>query len=186
MHLKSLFYLFIFLSFVFPSCDFHCSVGSTEEESKSKRRQTSVRPVHQDGAIIYNGIAITTHKVKLNKAYLVFENGEKIPDDNFIEFGIPVKLILLLDSGWTVTKDKSYVGVSEKVVTEDGKVLFNESDLLKGEPEGMDAKDARILGLSITPTLQKGSAPTYLTIFFRAWDKKGDGYVEGSYKIYSK
>lgn len=183
MYRKPLFLILFIISTVLNSCEFHCSVGSNEE--KEKKAQKAVEPYHQDGATIYNGIELTTHKVKLNKAFLIYENGDKVPDDNFIDFKDAVTLVLQIDSGWTVIGDRCWLGASEKVISETGKVIGEKNDMIADLAEGYPAEDAKIIRLSMGVNVTSGS-PTYFTIPFRLWDKKGEGYIEGSYKLYSK
>lgn len=173
---------FIFLVCLLPACEFKCHVGKIEENKTAQRKG----PIVQDGAILYNGIELEANKVKLSKAYLVFENGERVPNDNFVDFESPVKLLLLIDSGWTTENGKVWLGVSEKGISEDGETLLDKKDLFTGHEEGVAPEDAKILGLTYTIKLNPGSPPTSFKLFFKVWDKKGKGYIEGNFKLFSK
>jgi len=170
----------LFVSFILTSCEFHCSVNGKPEEKTGANA-----PVHQDGATIYNNIQLKTNKLKINKAYLITKDGERIADDNFVDFTTPVKLILLIDSGWNVEDGKTLLGASEKIATESGRVLLDEKDLF-GSTGEIDEDDAKVIALTATITIDKNAPPSTFVVSFRVWDKKGEGYAEGSYKLYSK
>jgi hypothetical protein len=171
----------LIISLLLSSCQFQCKVGDVNTKEKPV-----ATPVHAGGTTLYNGIKLDANVIAVNKAYLIFENGERVPDDNFVEFTNPVKIIILIDSGWTEENDKVWLGASEKVVTEDGTTILDEQDLFGSSTEGFPAKDAKIINLSVSLKPKKGAPPTHYTIYYRVWDKKGKGYVEGSYKLYSK
>ncbi len=181
----NLLYLLLLISFFVSSCEFSCSVGN-KEETIDPPQKTFQTPVHQDGAVVYNGIDLKTSGIKLKKAYLVTKDGEKVPDDNFIDFKQPVKLLLIIDSGWHVTDKKVKLTASERVLSENGDMILNKTDLFESMPDGVDAEDAKIIGLTVTLSLKEGSPPTFFTIHFRVSDKVGYGFIEGSYKLYSK
>jgi hypothetical protein len=181
MRLKSLFFPLFFISILLPSCEFHCSVGKKEDPV----HKTNL-PIHTEGATIYNGIELVSYKVKLNKAYLVFADGERVPEDNFVDFDQPVKLLLFIDSGWATIDKKVMLGASEKVVAEYGEIILNKQDLFELMPGGISENDAKIIGLTVTLKIKQGSPPSFYTIPFRVWDKRGEGYIEGTYKLYSK
>jgi len=165
-----------------PSCEFNCKVGEIKEDKTNHAKS----PVVKDGAIIYNGIQLSSVKIKISKAYLVFENGERVPGNNFVDFERPVKLLLIIDSGWVIQNSKAWLGASEKVVTEDGKTMLDEKDLFIAYREGISAEDSKIIGLTYTLEVKQGTPPASFTVFFKVWDKKGEGYIEGNYKMFSK
>ena len=179
MQLLSRIILFLVVVFLLPSCEFKCNMGDKAAEHTNK-------PAVKDGAAVYNGIKLTQHQVKVNKAYLVFDNGERVPDDNFIDFTSSVKLLVLLDSGWVSRNGKVNIGASEKVETEKGEAILDEVDLFKGSEDGVSEADSKIIGLTVTLRVPKNSPPTWFLVKFRIWDKNGEGYVEGEYKLYSK
>ena len=65
--------------FSLQSCEFNCSVGNTE---KGEKHAVKIK----DGARIYNNIELKTNKIKIDKAYLFLDSGERVPDDNFVDF----------------------------------------------------------------------------------------------------
>jgi hypothetical protein len=162
------------------SCEFSCSVGGKKDEVKGTA-------VVKDGTRIYNDIQLTAQGVKLEKAYLVLKDGSAIPEGNLVDFTQPVNVKLVVEDGWVNEKGKVFLGAAEKITAEDGTVLLDEQDLFSGQyDEGIDASDAANIGISANITIKKEMPPTTFTVAFRVWDKKGDGYVEGSYKLYSK
>jgi hypothetical protein len=178
---KAGFTLFLFCSlFLLSSCEFRCSVGDTGS------RDEKSTAVVKDGARIYNNIQLNTHKIKINKAYLVFADGKRVPDDNFTDFSQPVKLQLFIDSGWTEKEGRVLLGAAEKITAEDGTVVLEDPDLFAKYADGVTASDAKMLYLSATLRLKENSPPASFTVSFRIWDKNADGYIEGNYKLYSK
>lgn len=171
------------LMFFVSSCEFRCKVGSIDEKEQGAK---VAGPVKIGNALVYNNIQITSKKLKLNKAYLVFKNGDRVPNDNIVDFTSPIKLLLLIDSGWTVNNTKVQLGGSEKITNENGGTELEEADLFAGFPEGVSEEDARIIGLTVSMKLRTGAPPTSFKVNFRVWDKNSDGYIEGNYKLFSK
>lgn len=181
MRLPSSLFVLFFLSVLLSSCDFQCKVNSDP-----KKEATGKMPEVKDGAILYNGIKLTTNHIKVKKAYLVFENGERVPEGNFIDFKTPVKLLILIDSGWVVQNGKVKLQGAEKVVMEGGRVILNEDDLFASYPDGVSEADSKIIGFTVTLTLPPNAPPTSFLVSFKAADKEGDGVIEGEYKLFSK
>jgi hypothetical protein len=180
MNYKS-FLLIISVSLSLSSCEFNCSVGKAKKDVEV----TGTVKV-KEGARIYNNIELQASGVKVDKAYLIFDNGERVPDDNFVDFTSPVKIHILVDSGWVEENGKVMLGASEKITAESGNVVVEEVDLFEKYPEGISAEDARSIYLSAIFTIKEGAPPTSFTVSFRVWDKKGAGFIEGSFKLYSK
>ncbi len=161
----------------FSSCEFSCSIG--DKSSEKKISYTSDEPR------IYNNIKLKATKLKIEKAYLIFDNGNAVPENNAVDFKNPVKMQVKIDSGWVSRDGKVMIGASEKIVTEDGTVLLDEPDLFAANT-GVSPEDAKSLRLTASIHVREGSPPTSFTIFFNIWDKNGEGTMEGSYKLYSK
>jgi hypothetical protein len=167
-----------FLIFL-QSCEFSCQVGN-KDEPKGGKAET------KDGIQVYNGIKIDAYKVKVDKAYLVFEDGTRVPDDNFVDFSQPIKLQLKIDSGWSVQDGKVWIGASEKIIQEGGITILDEPDMFANLTEGINATDAKSMYLKATIKLKENTPPTSFSVQFRVWDKKSDAYLEGSYMLFSK
>ena len=77
--MKTVYCLLAFcLSLLLSSCEFNCSIGKKEEEKGSAKVK--------EGARVYNNIQLTTNGVKVDKAFLLLANGQRVPDDNFVGF----------------------------------------------------------------------------------------------------
>ncbi|MEO7984064.1 MAG: hypothetical protein ABI688_08275, partial [Bacteroidota bacterium] len=139
-----------------------------------------------DGARLYNHISLDASGIKVDKAYLLLDNGQRVPDDNFVDFKGPVKMQLLIDSGWVEENGKVLLGASEKIVSEKGDVIVDEADLFQKYPDGISVEDSKAIYLSAILKLREGIPPTYFIVSFRVWDKKGNGFAEGSYTLYSR
>ena len=172
-------FLFLAISFFLQSCEFNCSVGNKEigKESVTAKENTRIK----------NEISLQTDGVKVDKAYLLFEDGETVPDDNIVDFSQPIQLVLVIDKGWQEENNKVSLGASEKIEAEK-EVLLDEKDLFENKfPEGMPAEDAKIIYLKAKITLKKRIQPlTTFIVSFHVWDKKGKGFIQGNYKLYSK
>jgi len=184
MLLKSRLLSFILVSCTLSSCEFHCSVGKTDETPKKTIEDP--KPVVQEGAAIYNHIEAKADHLQLKEAFLVDGNGDHIPSDNKVDLNGNIKLVLLIGDGWTVNNDTVLLGASEKVTTDEGRVMMEENDLFSSMPRGVSAKDAKIIGISVNFRNSTGPLPPWLDVAFRVWDKKGEGSITGSYKLYPK
>jgi hypothetical protein len=171
--------VFIVAAFFLQSCEFNCSVGKKDEAKGTA--------VVKDGARIYNEIQLNTNKVKVSKAFLIFKDGTAMPEGNFVDFTKPVNIQIAIEEGWVEENGKVFLGASETITAEDGTVIVDEKDLFSGKyDEGISAADAKAIVLTAIFNLKKDMPPTSFTVSLRIWDKKGDGYIDGSYKLYSK
>jgi hypothetical protein len=170
---------FLCLAVFLTSCEMSCSVGDKPDEPKGTAEV-------KDGARIYNAIKLESYKIKLKRAYLEFSDGTRVPEDNFVDFSQPVKLMLEVDTGWVAENNKVFLGASEKIISESGKVIADQEDLFKQYTEGVDVEDARLIYPIASIKLPPNSPPTSFSVQFRVWDKKGEGYIEGSYMLFSK
>lgn len=173
-------FLYLLIAVVLSSCEFECSVGKNQKEPEGKARV-------ENDARIYNEIKITSYKANLKRAYLQFEDGSRVPDDNFVDFTQPVNLILDFDGGWSADAGKVFLGASEKIIDERGRVLLDAPDLFeKYTTDGISETDAKRVSIKATIRIRENTPPTSFSVQFRVWDKAGDAYVEGSYMLFSK
>ena len=78
--------------FLLSSCEFSCSVGD-------KDKNTATTTFLEDQPRIYNKIMMEAKKLKVQKAYLLLDNGDAVPENNGVDFKNPVKMIIKIDSG---------------------------------------------------------------------------------------
>jgi hypothetical protein len=172
--------LFAFLVTAVSSCEFRCNIGQTAGKEDDKNK-----PIVKNGSQVYNNIQLSISGVKVNRAYLAFQDGTRVPADNFIDFTQPVKMIVLIDSGWVARNDSVLLGASEKIATETGKVLLDEPDLFEGSG-AITVTDSKVIALTAKILRDKDSPPASFIVSFRIWDKNGNGSIEGNYKLNSK
>ncbi len=175
---------FLYCSFFLMSCEFQCSVGSDKNGSKGKEVASSVRT--ENGATITNGINIKTSSVKLKSATLELENGERLSDDNMVSLNQKIYLSIILENTWKVENNRSFIGASEKIITDDGSEVLNAEDLFSNFDEsGIDPEDGKAIRLNAVVTSENKLVKHYL-VKFRIWDKKSDAHIEGDYTFYIK
>lgn len=174
---------YLFISILLSSCEFHCSVGESKDSTKSEK----YKPEQEEGMLLYNGIKLKTNNVVVNKAYLVNRDstGEMIDEDNFIDIRKGVKLIVIVDSGWTKTENGVSLGGSMKAVTEDGETILDMPDIFKGV-KYISPQDAKVLGLSLYFTSTATRKPVTINVAFKVWDNNSSAYVEGTYTVHTK
>jgi hypothetical protein len=172
-------YVIVVSSFLLSSCEFRCSVGEKKEPPAARDEKTGVR--------LSNEIALQPDGVKVDKAYLVFEDGSRVPDGNIVDFSKAVKLVLIIDKGWKETDGKVMLGASEKIEVESGEILLDEKDLFAAYTDGINATDAKTISLTARVTLTREIKPlTTFIVSFRVWDKNSNAFIQGQYKLYSK
>ena len=122
--------------------------------------------------------------MKVEQAFLVFEDGKLVPSDNKIDVGQWVGLRLILN-GWQKQNGKVFVDAEEQITTSDGKQLLDQKNLFKDYAEGLSSEDAKALTLSARITAID-KLYDYFTVTFRVWDKQSQNEISGSYKLYLK
>lgn len=161
------------------SCEFRCSVGDKKNAGVQKEEKKAAR--------VSNDILLDPKNVEIEKAYLLFEDGSRVPDNNVVDFSQAVKLMLAINDGWKETNGKVLLGASEKIEVESGEVLLDEPDLFKSYTDGISADDAKYISLTARVTLKKDIRPlTTFIVSFKVWDKNSDASVSGHYKLYAK
>jgi hypothetical protein len=132
-----------------------------------------------------NGILLEAKGFKVRQAYLVFDDSVKLKEDNIAGLGKHVNLELVIDSGWTAENKLIYPGISQKIVTDDGNHVFENTDLMAVHPGGVAAEDGWLVTIqAVINTIDKHYG--YFLVSFRVWDKKGTGEIKGSYKLHVK
>jgi len=163
-------HLFLFLSILLiTACDIKVKTPGSSGTEVTKIR---------------NKIELQEKELIVSQAYLQFEDGKLVPEDNKIELKQSVKLKLLME-GWKKESDKVYIGATETITTNDGQTVLKTEDLFADYPDGVKAEDASVISLSAVITgIDK--LYDYFLVSFHVWDKKGKGEIKGSYKLYLK
>ncbi|MBC7829296.1 MAG: hypothetical protein H7122_16225 [Chitinophagaceae bacterium] len=165
---------FFLLSILLISCNTGADPKPVnEQKAESKKVSTKIR----------NGIELTTKgDLKVSQAFLLFEDGSLVPASNEARVNQVVNLRLIIDNGFTESNGKVEIGASEKIETNTGELLLDEKDLFKDLGE-IEAERAKALTLNAVIT-RLDKLYDYFLVSFRVWDKKGNGEVNGSYKLY--
>lgn len=137
-------------------------------------------PVYYDKTFT-NGIMINQKGFSVRKAFLVFDNGTRVPLDNKVGLNQVVNLAVFIDKGWTIVNGKAFPGGSEDIKLNNGYQVMKTDDLFADYSiNGIDAADARYITLksSITKLVNK---KYYVVVHFRIWDKKSTNEITGIY-----
>jgi hypothetical protein len=164
-----------FIAFtIVSSCTFTVSdKPSSEEKANSTTHSSKIR----------NGIELHTKgELDVSQAFLLFDDGSLVPASNQAGVNQNVNLRLIIEDGFTESNGKVEIGASERIETNTGQLLLNEQDLFKDLGE-IEAARAKMLTLKAVIT-RMDKLYDYFVVSFRVWDKKGNGEVNGSYKLY--
>jgi hypothetical protein len=175
-------WILIFLAAaIITGCEFKCSVGG-DDKTESKEFSSSESDSPLKGASIKNDIMLDAKNVKVREVYLA--NEARMPlDKNEIALGEKIRCVVVLDTGWTKYGNTSYLGASEKILTDGGDVILDVEDLFKDYTEsGLSASDAEVVSISANITEKQTGVDDY-KVQFRIWDKRGKGEVTGSFKF---
>jgi hypothetical protein len=180
---RSIGFSLLIISICLTACTFKCSVGNTAEDQKGKK----YKPVEKNGALVYNGIDLKPYHVSVSKAYLVNDDsvGELVDESNFIDVREGVKLLILIDSGWTETPKGVLLGASMTAVSDDGQELLKREDMFE-QMGNISVEDSKIIGLSLYFNEWKARRPVTIKVNFKVWDKNSDAFVQGSYSVHTK
>lgn len=179
MRLFSLMASFICL-LLLAGCEFRCSVGNTGPSKKEITDTTKSTAL--SGAVIKNELDLEVSGVKLKAAYLVNENNQPLAA-NETKLNRKIYLVLRFDTGWVKENQLSYLGASQRLSSQDGRVIVDAPDIFQSyDQTGISATDAKVISLSTVITQPSSSGDTY-SVQFRVWDKKGTGEIKGKYKF---
>jgi hypothetical protein len=154
---------------------FSCEFSIKTHEKKTDTQNSKIR----------NGILVQSKGVNLEQAFLLKEDGTLLPEDNKIEVKQKIKLRLIAN-GWKEQEGRVYVEASQKVIKNNGEILLDQANLFEADSiESISAEDAKYINLSFWLN-EIYELFEYLTVEFKIWDKKGEGEVKGSYRLYLK
>jgi hypothetical protein len=132
---------------------------------------------------IKNGIIIEEHGLKVEQAFLLYEDKSLVPESNETSINKKIKCRLIFSGGWKEKDGKVFPGASETIETNTDKVVVSEKDLFSAySEEGIDAGDAKYITLSAVIT-SEDKLFDYFVVKFKVWDKLNENYVSGSFKF---
>ena len=159
-----------------------CNNAAQLDEKSAKSDKTTAKSISSEN--IRNDISVKANGLNVQQAFLMFEDGRLVPQDNKVEVGQKVNLRLIIE-GWEAKEGKVMLGASEKISTNEGTVILDEQDLFGSYPEGVNVADAGVITLSAIIT-RVDKLFKYFEVAYRVWDKRTDESVSGSYKLYLK
>lgn len=156
-------------------------LSSCEIKVKNKSGKTE-----NDSSKTRNGIVISKAEgIKIEQAFLLFEDGTRVPEDNVVKVNQKVILRLIV-SGWKVTNGKVFLSGGEVMETSEGEEFLREDNLFKNYTEGIDAKDAEYISMSVIITAVNKLYDHFKVSFYLKDDSVPGNKAEGYYKLYIK
>ncbi|MEI9811122.1 MAG: hypothetical protein WDO16_26360 [Bacteroidota bacterium] len=152
-----------------------CEVTVKKNDDKEKNTDSKIR----------NGIVVTSKGIKVEQAFLLFEDGTLVPDDNLIRVNQKVILRLIV-SGWKEKEGKVFVSGGEMVETSEGDVLFGDKNLFKDFSDGITSRDAEYISMNVVISGVTKLFDYYKVSFQVKDDLATDNKLEGHYKLYLK
>ncbi|HYH13609.1 MAG TPA: hypothetical protein VD794_00220 [Flavisolibacter sp.] len=158
--------------------------GDTDSEAKSNlisSTSTKTKTSSSTSTKIRNDIQLQSKGLKVSQAFLVYDDGRLVPEDNATNVGQPVNLRLIIEDGWKQKDGKVFVGASERIESSEGDLLLDEKDLFQNITS-VRPEDAQYI--TLTATVSKlNKLYDYFLVSFRVWDKNGSGEVTGNFKL---
>ena len=119
-----------------------------------------------------NGIKLKIKGLTVKEAYLMLEDGTKVPADNMVELNQKVNLRIVLDKGLKEENGKVFIGASEKIVLSSGYKVLDSQDLFAAYDEtGVSPEDAKYISLKAVMT-ELDDKKKFVKVSFRVWDKR--------------
>jgi len=160
-------------------------IAETDEEETQKPEKNVVEEeieTNSDAEILNKIIVHESGGMKVSRAFLSHEDGRLLTKANKAALGEAVYLNLLIDKGWKIEDGTVSLDATEKIFTDKGETVLNAPNLFKTMPLVDESKAANIyLKATITKTRPDID---YFLVTYRVWDKRGEGEVKGSYKLY--
>jgi hypothetical protein len=179
----SKYFWLLLIGFSLMACDNFNQKKDEDTESKKKNMTTENEPDTNSNADILNNIIVHEKGgVKLSHAFLSYEDGRLVPRGNKTALSQPVFLNLMIEKGWTVQDAKVSIDASTKIETNNGELVVNAPNLFKAMLF-VDESRANAIQLKARITKTRPGI-AYFLINYHVWDKRGNGEVKGSYKLY--
>ena len=132
---------------------------------------------------IRNGIVVNPKGVEVEQAFLTYEDGNLVADENKIKLNEKVKLHLVTH-GWEPKDSLFFLSGSEIVETSEKDTLLNEKDLFKDFEKGLSQEQLESVTISVTIT-QMTKLFDYFKVSFKMKDEVNPRHVvEGYYKLH--
>lgn len=178
--MKKILLAFVAIIFILSACnnsktENNVSTNGEKENSKDDKKENATQ--------VLNNISIDTDgDVEVYRTFLSYEDGSMVSSSNKTALGRPVYLNLNITKGWYEANGEVSLGASEKISTDNGTVILDAPDLFSTVPS-LNAKDAKFVRLKAVITNLSGPIE-YFVVDYKVWDKKGNGVIKGSYKLY--
>ena len=169
----------ILICLAIASCNNSGQSNTADEKADTKKSTSSTASQN-----VRNDIELKASGLRVTQAFLMFEDGKLVPQDNKIEVGQKVKLHLIIEN-WKAVNGKVMLGASEKIATDEGNVILDSEDLFAAYPDGIDPVAAGTIILSAVIT-EIYKLVKYFEVSFRVWDKSSNDNITGSYRLYLK
>ena len=164
----------LLLALAIAACNNSAQTGDKNTTAKSDNSNSNFR----------NDISVKSNGIKVEQAFLMFDDDKLVPADNKVEIGQNVRLRLII-SGWKPVNGRVALGASEKISTDDGQVVLDEKDLFANLTDGADLKDAGVITLSAVIS-RVDKLFKYFEVSFKVWDKNSSDNASGFYRLYLK
>jgi hypothetical protein len=129
-----------------------------------------------------NGITVTTNgRPVISSAYLTNEAGSLVSPQNLVQPGEAVYLNLVIEKGWVAENGRIAPGASQIITTDKGEKVSETGDLFADTPD-LPVAEGKQLQLKTIITKSRPDI-RYFIVRFRLWDKKGNGEVQGTYRL---
>lgn len=167
-YMRYLFGIGTLITIMLLACEVSVKKGDDKEATKTKTR---------------NGINIKSKGIKVEQAFLLFEDGNLVPEDNKVRINQKVRMRLIL-SGWKEKEGKVFLSAAETVKTSEGDIILDERDLFKGYEQGLSPDDAKFITLNVVITEINKLYDHFMVSFQLKDQTEPQNTVEGYYKLY--
>src|SRR5215207_676211 len=113
----------ILISLAVASCNNSGQSNTADEKADTKKSSSSTASQN-----VRNDVEFKASGLRVSQAFLMFEDGKLVPQDNKVEIGQKVKLHLIIEN-WKPVKGKVMLGASEKITGDEGQVILDSEDL---------------------------------------------------------
>ena len=166
---------------ILSSCEFKCNIGSTDSLDKKESDKKESGTTNNNNAGGSNDVVLNAKGVSVTDYYLATEDGERLTN-NTVRVGEKIALIIK-GARFTVADGKSFIGISERISTDNGTEILNAPDLFaKYDETGIPSEMTEQLKIKAYVTETRPEIK-YFNVEYRVWDKRGDGEITGNFKF---